>query len=141
MNIGLIDTLWSKTKVVENCWLWTGYLNNNKYGILRVRKAKWIVSRLSLCIYLGLEYNDHSWQANHICSNQTCWNPLHLYVGTEKENTQDARRDSKLYNVDFHNIHRSKVCCPKGHPYDYIAPDGSRKCKTCRRETRKRFRR
>jgi hypothetical protein len=35
---------------------------------------------------------------------------------------------------------REKDSCPKGHPYDYVKPDGGRGCRTCRTEAVRRSR-
>jgi HNH endonuclease len=53
-----------------------------------------------------------------------------LVYGTPKENMED--RDK----VHGRNYELNKTHCPQDHPYDdvntYVAPDGSRQCKTCR---------
>lgn len=129
MNIELINNLWSQTSLNNNkCWIWTGnrllMRGKKSYGFITEKSVNKLIHRLSLCIYLGLDYDDNSWQACHICDVQHCWNPLHLYVGTPKSNAQDRYKD--------------QTHCVNGHPRTkenlYTNSQGSRGCRICRLE-------
>lgn len=77
-------------------------------------------------------YKD-KWDACHLCKYKNCWNPLHLYQGTEKSNVRDA-----IINKRHTSYHESiKTHCPANHAYTekntYINPEtGKRKCITCK---------
>lgn len=55
----------------------------------------------------------------------------------EKNRTVGRARMRKHLGPLRGNAQSRKTHCPQGHPYDeentYVAPDGSRQCKTCRR--------
>lgn len=127
MRLDLLEKLWSRTKVEDGHWLWTLRLTSNGQGIVWYNGSDWVVSRLSLCIYLKLNYSEN-WQANHIdslCRYRHCWNPLHLYVGTQKDNMQD-----RVERMDY------KTHCVRGHVFDEnntLYSSGRRICRACNR--------
>ena len=132
MNVGLIDQMWEKTKVVDRCWLWQGARTGSGYPAINLNGSIASITRLSLVIYHKVKYKDN-WLACHICNNKDCWNPLHLYVGTAGSNSRDI--------VKAGNHPESiKTHCPKGHAYTkdntYIKPrTNKRECRICRRNS------
>lgn len=63
-------------------------------------------SRVSAHVFLGLDLDDRKLQANHkpCCPHQDCWNPEHLYIGTQMENVKDFWKSNEL---DRHGIARN----------------------------------
>lgn len=45
----------------------------------------------------------------HKCNNKPCWNPDHLFLGTQTKNTTDAYRDGLIQNPRGSNHHRAKL--------------------------------
>lgn len=127
MNLVLLDKLHRRSSVIGTCWLWNKYLDKDGYGTVTVNKYPYRVHRLSLCIFLKLDYKDKSWTANHICNNKNCWNPLHVYQGDRASNEVDR--------TIYHN--RNKTHCPRGHEYNekntYHNGKGDRICRECNR--------
>ncbi len=77
----------------------------------------------------------------HRCKNDTtmvrvCFNPEHIYVGTNSSNMLDAVKAKT--HVQFRKTH-----CPQGHLYDEYAKRygkrTERRCSTCRREALRRW--
>jgi hypothetical protein len=101
-NIPVLTRLWKHSSVKGNHWIWTGAIDdggNKPYGKITINRKTYIVSRLSLCIFLKLKYND-SWLACHndsLCGYTLCWNPLHLYVGDKSTNTYDSIKKGTHY--------------------------------------------
>src|SRR5262245_36356789 len=77
----------------DGCWLWSGCQDNRGYGQIRVdiysKPEK--VHRIAAHFLLNYDLLNPL-QVNHKreCPNKHCWNPDHLYIGTQKENVWDA---------------------------------------------------
>jgi len=78
----------------------------------------------------------------HRCDKRDCVNPDHLYLGTHQQNMADAKAKGRFVN-------QKKTHCPAGHEYTgentlVVRRAGSdgliRFCRTCKRETERRFR-
>lgn len=90
--------LWKRllkyTKVEDGHWLWTGYKMPAGHGQIRINYRLVLMNRLSAHIYHGLDLDDAHSQANHKdeCRIAACWNPAHIYVGSQQENMVDKQR-------------------------------------------------
>ena len=77
------------TITLEGHWLWIG-MTKDGYGRIDVKGKLYRVHRLSAYMYLSLDL-DSEFQANHkvSCTHKNCWNPDHLYTGTQSDNETD----------------------------------------------------
>lgn len=74
---------------VEACWEWVGTVANNGYGVLRVSGKVETAHRLALKLD-GLDVrNAH---VLHSCDNRSCVNPIHLRLGTARDNVDDTMK-------------------------------------------------
>jgi hypothetical protein len=121
-----------RRRVDENapggCWLWTGYVDPNGYGIVSI---KGVSVRVHRAVYWWLvEVIPHRVEIDHLCANKHCCNPDHLQAVPHKLNV--ARGNAGKHMA-------AKTHCPKGHPYagDNLYVDkvnGNRKCRACQRD-------
>lgn len=111
----------------SGCWNWTGSKNNSGYGKRLFRGKHDTVHRISAILYLGFKPSP-GLRVLHNCDNPACFNPKHLYIGTDKDNVADRYNRGRDW--------QSKVThCPKGHAYEgenlIITKVGGRKCRAC----------
>lgn len=132
----LPDRFWAKVdrRGSDECWSWTGRLNDNGYGIYQINRRRHPASRvITEAIHgpLGELF------ACHTCDNPACVNPAHLFVGTAKDNVQDMLSKGRRPYVC-----RQRTHCKQGHDLSpdnvYVNPgSGDRSCRKCRTERNK----
>jgi hypothetical protein len=106
----------------DECWPWTGWRDTSGYGGMMYRGVMFRGHRLSWQIA-----NGHPVPAGlvvcHRCDNPPCCNPAHLFVGTPKDNSDDAAKKgrTKLWTGKGNIVERRpgvfEVIVPNGkHP-------------------------
>lgn len=88
----IIDRLMARSKKVGDCLEWTGKVDSQGYGSLRLagydKPRKYgKAHRLSYKNFFP-EW-DGVLSVLHKCDNRRCWNPDHLFLGTQKDNMHD----------------------------------------------------
>lgn len=71
------------------CWEYTGALNNVGYGLVHHGKKLRTVHRVSYEVYIG--DIPPGLFVLHTCDVRNCYNPAHLYAGTQTQNMNDMR--------------------------------------------------
>lgn len=80
----------------DYCWVWKQVLTQGGYGCLKINGKSYAAHRLSFYIHKGKIPNNVF--VCHTCDNKWCVNPDHLWLGTRKDNVQDAVRKG-LWNA------------------------------------------
>ena len=81
------DRFWRKVLKTESCWLWTGHLDKDGYGTLRVGPTQVRAHRFSWELANG----PTDLLVRHTCNNPRCVRPDHLVPGTHLENMADRK--------------------------------------------------
>lgn len=109
MSRPAIDRFWEKVDKSggdDACWLWGKQVNHNGYGIFHESKKLIGAHRWILGFLRGspLRWDDELKEtANHKCNNPPCVNPVHLYIGNQKQNVADAvERGSMWWQNESH---------------------------------------
>ena len=103
------------------CWIWSGTIAGNGYGIMRMPERKTMVAHRFVFLSVG-RVIPVGMELDHLCRNRRCVNPDHLEPVTHSENMLRA----------FAAAGRASIC-KYGHPLDGIRSrsGGGRYCKQC----------
>lgn len=127
--------LFEKLQVTDGCWEWTGARNARGYGVFHLTRGHQISAHRAVWIVIRGPLRDDL-QLDHLCRNRACVNPDHLDPVSARENILRG-----LSPAAWHVFVRA---CPRGHPYNeentYVAQNGGRSCKICRRLAMRRLR-
>ena len=121
-----LDRFMRKVHKTDSCWLWAGGLANGGYGLCCVNYRNYNAHKASYLLHFGMDSVPDGHDVHHLCGVPLCVNPDHLEVMEHVAHMQHSQEEKK-----------SKTHCPHGHAYEganlYVAPNGTRKCKTCRK--------
>jgi hypothetical protein len=120
----IVDRFFDKVRKSEQCWIWTGskgsgkdnygffYLHGNrKTGQKNVRAHRYSYELHNGKIPDGL-------LVLHKCDTPSCVNPDHLFLGTNKDNSDDKIRKGRFLIYGFGRINKEKTSCKNGHPFN-----------------------
>jgi len=80
--------LLSNREISKNgCWNYLGVLHATGYAVITINKKQEGVHRVSWKLFKG-EIPGGLWVL-HKCDNRKCFNPEHLFLGTQKDNMTD----------------------------------------------------
>lgn len=71
------------------CWENHAALKKNRYGTITFNGVHIVAHRASYMKYIG--EIPEGLKICHRCDNKPCCNPFHLFLGTQKDNMQDAQ--------------------------------------------------
>jgi hypothetical protein len=90
----------------SGCWEWTNSISTQSgYGKLVFKGKDMSAHRASYIVFKGeIPKGLH---VCHSCDNRKCINPEHLWVGTQRDNIQDAARKGRLHDQTGERIKHS----------------------------------
>jgi len=83
------------------CWVWTACQNPRGYGEFQYFGKRTHAHRVVWFLTRDVEIPKHLYVC-HRCDTPSCVNPDHLFLGTAKENAQDAKAKGRLPAGDNH---------------------------------------
>ena len=94
MKISLEDRFWKYVDKSSDCWVWTAGLTGNGYGSFNMKSK----TRRAHRVAYELEHGPipELMYVCHTCDTRLCVRPSHLFLGTQKENREDASVKGKL---------------------------------------------
>lgn len=94
----------------SGCWEWTRGCDEFGYGQMTVADESRSVHRLAYEELVGPIPAGQS--VLHHCDNPPCWNPAHLFLGTQLTNMRDRNAKGR-----DNNYWRSRLTCVRGHAW------------------------
>lgn len=128
----------SRNVTDSGCWEWTKSLSKSGYGKIKWREYGDLrVHRVAAFLWLEFPLTDTRIVCHH-CDNRKCFNPVHLFIGTHKDNQQDSVRKGRHWL-------KSKTHCKHGHELSpentYFRKNGYRSCRSCHRDNQREWQR
>ena len=95
------ERLLEKRTIEEDCWLWTGSKSDMGYGRMGVgHTGTYFVHRLAYQEFKGPI--PKGLYICHSCDKPLCFNPDHLWAGTQRDNLRDALAKGRCRNRVFY---------------------------------------
>lgn len=86
-----ISRFWSKVELTSNpdkCWNWLAFKHRG-YGKFAVTSSRTPVIATRIAYFITNNIDPFGKAVLHRCDNPSCVNPNHLFLGTNKDNTDD----------------------------------------------------
>ena len=115
---------------MSGCFLWIGSVDGGGYGTFWDGRGRAKAHRYAW----GQKHGPipEGMHVCHKCDNPPCVNPLHLFLGTAKDNARDKIRKGREKGGGATN--RAKTHCINGHeftPENTMTVQGFRRCRAC----------
>lgn len=102
---------WSRVAVagVDDCWPWTGRIDEHGYGYVKLRGLMWRAHRVAFLL-AGLVLTEDQPLVLHRCvASPGCCNPLHLRAGTDADNSRDRGDQGRTARLSGYRNGQAKL--------------------------------
>lgn len=111
------------------CWEFTGARVGGGYGTIYFFGTQCLVHRVALEVFQPERFIKNL-NVLHNCNNPVCFNPDHLYCGSQSDNLLQCVIDGRHQTAN-------KTHCVNGHEFsaeNSSFVNGKRRCKVCHRD-------
>lgn len=98
----------------NGCWEWKKCIDGRGYGSVTIDGKHFKVHRVSKSIFSGFDLNSDLFICHH-CDNTKCFNPDHLFSGTNKDNYEDCKSKGRVNHQRGESHSRLKLNNNKVH--------------------------
>jgi hypothetical protein len=116
-------------KLDSGCWEWQKGFDGKGYAAVTIKRKSYLAHRVMYICYGGII--PAGINLCHKCDNPKCINPLHMFLGTQKDNVLDQVKKLRHRN-------NRKTQCVRGHKFTtgntYVYASGARRCRECSRK-------
>lgn len=132
--------LLSRRRITDSgCWEYTGALDRKGYGRVHIKGTTTRnVARIAAWLWLDFDLACELFIC-HRCDNRKCFNPEHLFVGTQGDNLRDASAKGRLADRLSGKWQLAITHCPQGHEYTpentIIEHGNGRRCRKCKTDS------
>ncbi|MCD1287337.1 MULTISPECIES: HNH endonuclease signature motif containing protein [unclassified Brevibacterium] len=100
------ELLWSRVDRTDTCWLWTGPLSDQNYGLFNKDRKTWYAHRYFYTRFKG--EIPEGLEIDHICWVTNCVNPDHLRLADRTQQNEYRQGPQKASRTGVRNVHIRK---------------------------------